>query len=317
VNSTSSGVIERLSRPAAALLPIVAALLFWHVIPRSARGNENTDYRLFYRPVAGALVAGEGWEVPPGFALAAYPPGYPLLLAAVLAPASRLHVGEQTALDVFALACLAGSSLLVFTLARRLAGPRVALCASAALSTYPPLLWLSKQPNSELPFLVFLIGSVLATADLALAHRRGVVWPLLAGALAGGAMLIRPIGLVLPPALAVSLAVHPAPRRQRVTRIALLLLGSAVAVLPWELWVATRTGVVVPLSSSGPASVVDGLTFGVRSKGYRQAVAPRSRRSRAPSCGSVAVVRSPAPTSSRSKRHGAGTAPTAGGMRSS
>src|SRR5207244_12072004 len=46
--------------------------------------------------------------------------------------------------------------------------------------------------------------------------------------------------------------------------LAAVLLGTGVAViLPWEAWLAARTGTVAVLSTGGPASVRDGLTFGV------------------------------------------------------
>lgn len=265
------GPIDRLARPLAATVPVVVAVGCWLLLPVTGQ-NENTDFALFYRPVARAMLSGAGWVPPPGLDLAAYPPGYPLLLAGVLGTADRLGVPETVALDGFALACLATSSLLLFTLVRRLGGAWAGLCASLAFSTYPPLLWLSRQPNSELPFLVVLLSCVLATADCVLARRSGLLRPFLAGALAGGAMLVRPIALILPVALGLSLVLHRVPWRWRLTRIGLLFLGSALAVLPWEIWVAARSGQLVLLSTSGAPSMVDGLTFGVRSKGYRQPV---------------------------------------------
>ncbi len=85
-------------------------------------------------------------------------------------------------------------------------------------------------------------------------------------------MLIRPIaigaGLVLA-ALLVLLGRAWTPRR-RAWLAALLVAGNCAAVLPWEIWAYRNTGRVVPLSTSGPASIRDGLTYAVDDKGYRQ-----------------------------------------------
>jgi len=58
--------------------------------------------------------------------------------------------------------------------------------------------------------------------------------------------------------------------RVKLFSVATLLLGSIVAIFPWEAWVYSQTGRVVLLSTSGPSSMRDGLTFAIHRKGYRQ-----------------------------------------------
>jgi hypothetical protein len=95
------------------------------------------------------------------------------------------------------------------------------------------------------------------------------LWQLaVCGLLIGVAMLIRPIAIGLGVVLAV-LVLLGAPRRRTLAAV-VLLAGNLVAVAPWEAWVYFRTGSIVALSSASPASLRDGLTFAVRSKGFRE-----------------------------------------------
>jgi len=90
------------------------------------------------------------------------------------------------------------------------------------------------------------------------------------GFLIGVAMLIRPIAIGLGAVLAV-LVLLGAPHRRTVAAV-ILLAGNVVAIAPWEALVYGRTGSIVALSSASPASLRDGLTFAVRSKGFREGV---------------------------------------------
>jgi 4-amino-4-deoxy-L-arabinose transferase-like glycosyltransferase len=246
-------------------LPLVATLLFWAALPERFATNENGDYVGFYEPVARNILDGQGPVHDDGSPGTEYPPGHPIVLAGVFGIAHLLHVPEPLALDALALLCVSGASLMLFLVARTLWGGALAVIPSLAWSTYPFVLWLTKQPNSELPFMVLLFAAVAVfwavLAENRLAWRRlGAV-----GVLLGLAMLVRPIAILLPGVFGILLLwrAHELTFRRRLIGAALIGLGALVAVAPWEAWVRARTGELVLLSSNGAASMTDGLTFAV------------------------------------------------------
>jgi hypothetical protein len=84
-------------------------------------------------------------------------------------------------------------------------------------------------------------------------------------------MLVRPIALLVGMILGGLVFVRRSNERIRY-RLAFLLIflcGILIPVLPWEIWAYYQTGEVILLSTGGPPSIMDGLTFAVNSKGYR------------------------------------------------
>jgi 4-amino-4-deoxy-L-arabinose transferase-like glycosyltransferase len=152
------------------------------------------------------------------------------------------------------------------------------LLPALAWMTYPFFLWLTKQPNSELPFIPVMYAGLYVFWWATLREAGGPrVWALYlaAGLLTGAAMLIRPaaIGLSLTLALVVLLCAARWSSKARLGYGCLIILGSVIAVLPWEATVYTRTGEMIPLSSGGAATIRDGLTFLAVPKDYRQEIA--------------------------------------------
>jgi 4-amino-4-deoxy-L-arabinose transferase-like glycosyltransferase len=253
------------------LASTLVTLVFWRVLPDRFRLNEQSDYFGSYEPVARNILAGRGFSRGDENLSTAYPPGYPLILAGIFGVSNWVGVSEDVSLSAFAVICMALVSMFVFLLARMFWGILPALVSSLIWMTYPFALWLTKQPNSELPFMVVLYGG-LCLFWYALSRRLPARAYFLCGFVIGLAMLIRPIalgiGLVL--SVIVWFARRELTRRVRFLLMAMLLLGNVVAVLPWEAWVYNRTGQVILLGTNGVKSMCDGLTFAVESKGYRQ-----------------------------------------------
>jgi hypothetical protein len=88
-------------------------------------------------------------------------------------------------------------------------------------------------------------------------------------------MLIRPIAIGIGFVVAglLWLGARHLEWRPRLLAVALVLGGSLLAILPWEAWMYARTGQLAPLSTGGAPSMRDGLTFGVKKKGFRQGIA--------------------------------------------
>jgi len=250
---------------------------FRALLPARALQNESTDYQILYEPVARRILEGHGPITAEGKPATDSPPGFPILLAGVFGASSLLGVSEATALVAFAAVAVGLASLLLFDLATSLWPGRRALLAPLALMTYPLLLWFVKQPNSEIPFLPFLIGTVLLFWSAVRAQGRPWLAALACGVAAGATMLIRPIALALGCLLAL-LAVAFMPRARVAARLGvagLILVGNLLIVLPWEGWVYWRTGELLPLSTSGASGMRGGLVFagGVKEqKGQRLSI---------------------------------------------
>lgn len=259
------------------VIAVIGSAVFWAALPAEYRENQSTDYLNAYEPVARAIAAGQGITLD-GEIATRYPPGFSILLAGVFRLGSTLNVADETALLAFRLVCVGLAVVLVYGLARLVWSPLAALIPALAWMTYPFSLWLAKQPNSEVPFVPVFYAALLLFW-LALLRGRGGArsWALflVAGALTGAAMLIRPaaIGLSVIMALTILLfAVRGTALRTKLGYGALVVLGSLLVVLPWEAAVYARTGEIIPLSSGGAATIHDGLTFLAVPKEYRREV---------------------------------------------
>lgn len=253
---------------------ILVTLSFWVILPAHFQINEQSDYILFYEPVARNLLAGHGLALGDGTPAIRYPPGYSFLLAGLFGLSTLLKIHEEVVLSGFMLLSMGLTSVLVFRFAQCIWGVRPALICSLIWVTYPFALWLTKQPNSEAPFLVmFYAGIYLFWHGLLHKSRSWVVY-FVCGLFVGLAMLIRPIalgvGLVMGAIL--WLVRREAPARLRLLLTSMILLGNLIAILPWEAWLYLNTNRLMVLSSGGVPSIRDGLTFAVTPKGYRQAI---------------------------------------------
>lgn len=255
-------------------------LLFWAALTPDFRSAQTGryitfDYVNYYKPVADNLLAGRGLVLDNGMPAVLYPPGYPLLVAATVGAARLLRLPEEWGMAGFTLLCMACGSALIYRLARSVWEPGAALVASLAWATYPFVQWLAKEPRSEVPFVLFFYGAVLCVW-LGI-QQKEQAWGtyLLSGALIGMSMLIRPIaggaGLLL--ALFTLVALRPRRLPLRLALAGMLLLGNVLVVVPWEVWAYSATGEVVPLNTGGVPSALDGLTFAVNKKDYRQDIA--------------------------------------------
>ena len=250
---------------------VLVTCTFLAMLPHRFRADEGSDYANLYAPVARNVLAGRGFTSASGAFAVVYPPGYSLILAATFATASFVAVSDHFALLVLSVLAAALVSLLTFVLANMMWGVRAAIVSAALWITYPLALWLAKQPNSELPFMVLLYGA-LVLLWYALTRRVSLPIFFACGCLLGLAMLVRPVAIGLPfvTCSIVWLTPRLANARSKSLIVTVLLMGTLIPVLPWEALAYTKTQQVIPLSVNGPRSVRDGLTYGVLTKGYRK-----------------------------------------------
>lgn len=238
--------------------------VFILLLPPEYRENESTDYLNYYLPVAQNIVRGQGMTVLDGSPAVRYPPGYPLLLAGMVA------LGEWTGIPLellsgagtFIFLSLAGLCLLNISVSEW--GAAAGRVTPLLFLTYPFVLWLAKQPNSEIPFMAALYAGFYLFWRGLQGESTVRLWFFSAGTLLGFAMLIRPIAIGLGFLFAVLLlfAVRFA-GANRLRYAMFLLLGNLVVVLPWLGWMYAHTGKLLPLSTGGSYSVFDGFTYAV------------------------------------------------------
>jgi 4-amino-4-deoxy-L-arabinose transferase-like glycosyltransferase len=156
-------------------------------------------------------------------------PGYPAFVAVVyrLFGASTLPVAIAQAL-VFALICL-----IVYALARRIAGEGTAAVAALMTGVFPPLPYYGALVLTEV-WTTFVLMAAMLVCLRAVQQGRTRDF-LLAGALFSGATLVRPAFVLLPFGLAIAMPMLvPSERnRRRAGQWAALAAVAAITMVPW------------------------------------------------------------------------------------
>ncbi|MBK8464618.1 MAG: glycosyltransferase family 39 protein [Chloracidobacterium sp.] len=253
---------------------IFVVLVFWTLLPADLGINENLDFAAYYDPVARNLASGNGLLDKDGQFGVFYPPGFPAILAVLYKLSSLLGITESTMLSLFTLLCLGTISTAIFKISNAVHTATAALITAFAWMTYPFLLWLTKQPNSEIPFLAILYsGYGLVLISLFKKDHRWHRY-FLAGILIGCAMLVRPaaIGTWLVIIITIWIGMAGATMRLRLVLSVFFLMGVLVLVVPWEITSYVKTGKVVLLGDNGAIAMRGGLVFAVADKPYRQPI---------------------------------------------
>jgi hypothetical protein len=220
-------------RRALALVVVAFGLrLAWGLAAGVTPGGESFDDAAWYHHTAITLARGGGYLSPfTAHPTAAWPPGYPLVLALGYMLAGA---GPTTAVVMNAVfgALTCG---FVWQLGSTLAGRRSGLVATALTAFFPSHVFFSALVLSETLFTCLVTGLMLAAVRrLARGDDTGVggwlVWGLAAGAVA----LVRAEAVVLTLVPALSLAVRGARGASRRV-LAATLVGVVIALAPWTL----------------------------------------------------------------------------------
>jgi hypothetical protein len=246
-------------------IAVLVEIVFLALLPNAFRPNEASDYDVFYRPVAQNIVEHKGLTINGEFA-ARFPPGFPAYLAAQFYLADRLGVSRNSLILTTNVLAGALSAVLLLLVARLIFPPKIALISALLWATYPFDLWLIKQPNSEVPFVLTLYLSIWFFVRVL--KMGGLSQTAFVGLLLALVGLIRPIAGLAP--LVMSLIVM-LKREMTFTRrlgIVGVLLGTfGIAISPWMVELHSHTGHFALLSTGGPPSIADGLTFAAKPSG--------------------------------------------------
>jgi len=255
-------------------------LYFFKNIGPAEHQVPGTDYVIRYEPLAENLLAGKGISMGPEDQVTSTP-GYPFILLALLIIAKVTGMSELTVIVIANIAMTALSVCFLFLIAQMIFNRNVALIAAFLWSIYPLNLWLIKNPNTEVPFILLFYFCLWLTIKSVKEQkpRRMVI----VGLLMGFALLIRPFGLFLPLVFLVSfwlvthvqsresqLTKHHQPIKKSIRYGALFIIGCLLTITPWIWYASLKTGHFIPLSSLGPTAITVGLSYAYVGNGQHQ-----------------------------------------------
>jgi 4-amino-4-deoxy-L-arabinose transferase-like glycosyltransferase len=241
--SARRGVRSRraVSEPSAATIGLVGILLVAAVV-RAVWVAYATRQPLALHDPAVYLAAGDQLERGLGYRYvdlgtsAYFPPGFPFALAGVFWLVRHTPLPDDLPHAATALDATLGvlTVALVYVLGRRLLGVGVALTAAALVAVAPNLVYYSGAILSEPLFMVLVLGALAVVLWRPwvcgrVTPRRLVVF----GVLVGLAALTRPVGLLLPFALAASTWSGGANRRRAIAQGGISLAAALVVIAPW------------------------------------------------------------------------------------
>lgn len=220
-------------------------------LPPAAERNTSGDYHFFYEPVAKNLAAGKGLVDNRGEFATLFPPGFPVMLAFQFKAGAILGIEPLLIVAILNVLISSLSCGCVFLIAEYVFVKRVAVLAALAWATYPANVWLSFQPNSEVPYFpVFFLAVFAASRAL---NERNPKFAIKAGILMGLGTLVRPIALSSAFFLAGGLVLfswkHSRPKGFAAG--AILMASFLLTILPWELYVSQKTGRPLPMFAKG------------------------------------------------------------------
>lgn len=209
-------------------------------------GPLTSDGGTYYRLAQSLLT--QGSYVDPRGDHAYWPPGYPLLLYAMMQVVG-LKTWIPIALNLLAYAV---TSVAVWGLASRWQGAAVARAAVVILALWPNLIFSTGVASKEL----VLMPLIAVFAWLLLSARQGgnsleMLRYLAVGALVGYATLIQPAMLVLWGIILVDRFLADLPLKQRSGQLLVTLLAMALVVAPWTLRNHAVFGKPVLVSTNG------------------------------------------------------------------
>jgi len=236
----------RLTLPAILVMALAIRLFWIYFFPT----RPYADSEWYFRN-AGELAAGYGfvWDIQSGQPLAAWPIGYPALLALIFLVTGPNVLVAKLLTILISVACVALTYHLAWQMLRRRS---VAMLAACFLAGLPGFIVYSSLISTDALFML------LTTLCLVLALRRGeadrnrtVVMGGLCGVVAGATALVRATALALLPMWAVVRWLATGNKRRTAIWLASAAMSMALVMLPWTVRNYMRFGVLIPVSTNG------------------------------------------------------------------
>jgi 4-amino-4-deoxy-L-arabinose transferase-like glycosyltransferase len=257
-----------LGRLAPVAIVLVALCVRLAVVTADA-GYRPANDALEYDYLARSIGAGEGYP-PSGYLLQGGPtavrgPAYPFLLGGLYALTSDSTLAGRLLNAVLGAAIVA----LLFLVAWRVWGRRVALAAAALAAVFPPFVLLSRDLVSESLFIALELAAILCVLEMRRSGGR-LRWAAGAGAICGLAILTRPTGFIVLLAIFVGVSMQrPLLRPRSLAPPAIFLACALAAIFPWTVRDAIEFGRFVPVTTSAGIASAGTYNDVARIKGER------------------------------------------------
>lgn len=246
---SGAGLSSALGEHAAWLAAIVALgfafrlawVLFsdWQPLP------DDDAYR--YDFAARALVDGQGYVHLNGAPTAFWPPGYPLLLAAIYAITDHSLFAAQ----LFNVLLGPATAVVVYAIGRRTVGATAGLIGAGIVAFFPSLIFFTAVTLSETAFtFLALLGVYLLIVEAQSGKGRDLRLLLAAGLILGFAALVRGQALLLPLVLIPFWLRSGIGWPRTADKIVALALGIGLIVAPWTVRNAIELGSPVLVSTN-------------------------------------------------------------------
>lgn len=248
-------------------------LIFLSLLPSELSKNESPDFTVFYSVIADRLESGEGFTssfyfkgngndaLPSdktGYFVTRWPPGHPIIIAMIYTLADQLDINRDKLVTLTFLLLYAFASCLIYKITSLFFGGYTSFFSAIIWTTYPFNLWLTKQPNSEIPFFIFFFWSIyLLLIGIRSNSTRYIVG---ASILISLAMLIRAAALLVPIFFVISFWTYFLYKRNEkdgwkfkniLKKSFIVIVVPILITAPWEIIVYKETGKVLPLTSTG------------------------------------------------------------------
>jgi len=241
------------------LISLVFLIFFKNVGP-AEHAEPGSDYIWHYALVAESIMQGDG-AIVLGEVDTDYPPGYPLILSVLFSLSNLFGVERMLVIIIFNTLITALSVCFLFFLIKSILNKKIAFIATILWASYPFNLWLIKNPNTEVPFiLIFYCALWVYVLGI---KKRSLKMFLISGALIGVASLIRPIVFFLPVALIVSLFVflRDISFNKKILFSLTLVMACIIVISPWIIYVYVNKGDIILLSTTGSQAIAAGFTM--------------------------------------------------------
>lgn len=223
-----------------------ALRLVWIAFVNPDPGDGRLDDSLFYDFAGSTLAAGKGYIHFYGYPTAQWPPGYPLVLAAIYKVFGHSIILAKL-LNAFA---GAAACLLIYAIGAKVFSRKVGFLAAAILALFPSQIYYSTLILTEaLSPALFAVLLLLVLAWTVERENPTPVRLLLLGVLLGAAALMRSeIAVLLLAVLLVWKLMIPS-WREFARRAALLVVGMVLVIMPWTVRNAVSMHAFIPISS--------------------------------------------------------------------
>ena len=248
-------------------------IIFISLLPSELSSNDSMDYDIYYSVMAERIA--ENGEFVSSFYfndhvasdksgefVTRFPPGHPLIIAATYWTSDQLGVSRDKLIKLTFVLFYALSACLIYKIAGLFFNGWIPYLSTIIWVLYPFNLWITKQPNSEIPFLLFFLWAIYFFLIGTISNSSKYI--LMASILISAAMLTRAISLLVPVIFVISYILSSnyihnfkveSTFNKCLKNSLIMVAVPLLIILPWEVVMYQETGKIIPLASSGKASI--------------------------------------------------------------